>query len=126
MGAYDLPQRLRHRKRDHKVLHWQQLSHPLGQPKPDFVVLAVGTMSVAAASTDPMLVWAGFALVLQMSQLARSTTGNQSQHAFVLMWHSMTELGQISVRMLPQSFCDRWHQLSGELVKQATRLSDLI
>lgn len=96
-------------------------------------------MTVSTATTDPMLASARITFVVQVSKFTRATPSDQTQHSFVLNWHPRGKLGQVTVRMLPQRFCDRRHRSlpgftfafgivnrSEPVVEQVARLRDLV
>ena len=109
VGADDLPQPVGHGKTHQIIGHGQQLRHALGQPDLRFVRLAVGTMPIPATSAHLMRASAGVTFVVQVSQLTRTTTRDDSEHSFVLGRHPVGVLAQVAIGMLPQRFGDGRH-----------------
>ncbi len=107
VGAQQGPQFLWNRKSHDEMLHGQQFAGLPGEPLLRLFALAMGTMAIAAGTSDPVTGLAGPAAVNQIAQLARSTAGDQSQYLAVMGWHPGLILGEIVRSKLPQCIGDR-------------------
>jgi hypothetical protein len=85
MAAAERPDLLRHGEGEHEVLTGQTAAELASQPIPAFVVLALGTMTVAAGSVDMMQPAAPLAAIDGDAEIAGTTVDDGVDHFLVLI-----------------------------------------
>ena len=90
-------------------MHRQQAVGLLGQPPLGLLVLAAGTMPVAARTSHPVPVTAAATAVDQVSQQSTSASPDRVTDFALLKRNTLAKLLQIRRAMLPQTIGNRRH-----------------
>jgi hypothetical protein len=110
--GYHRTQFLGDRESHQEMRDRQQLLRLLGQPLSRLVGTTIGTVTVPARTSDPVLVVTRLALIEDASQLSGAAAGDQVEHLAVSEQNPLAELGIVSRNVLPQRVSNGGHRLA--------------